>query len=121
MTAFQINTNIIFDNIDILPPLSNISISPVSNQSNYKLPPPPDVNEFKQNLELIEIYLKNLSDGTFNLFPISRGIHLNKDNFRERLLYTLYKNNHLYNIISKNPLYYEWIKKVDFIKKNKFD
>ena len=105
--------NILFENVDIISPLSDICYS---DSQNYSLPSPPNVTSFSENARLINSYIRKCSDNTYDIFSISAAIRKNYNNFRENLLYSMYKNKYYYDIFSKCPTYSEWISKVDQLK-----
>ena len=103
-----------FENTDILSPL--VMNTPVNNNIP-RLPDPPDIDIFSDNLKELNIYINRFSNGEYCLRNIMISIKNDYNNYRENLLYTLYRKRYMYNIFSSIPMFSEWIKKVDTMNK----
>ena len=90
--------NRLFINIDCISPISN-SLSPVTNYITNIIPKPPNVSVFNKDIQPIFLFIKKYSDGSYDIQKLNNLIRLNKDNFREKFLYSLIHNNIYLEII----------------------
>tara|TARA_Y100000389_G_scaffold31538_2_gene26715 strand:- start:3466 stop:3801 length:336 start_codon:yes stop_codon:yes gene_type:complete len=102
-------------NIDCISPITD-KLSPVTDCIGTLIPKPPEIHSFKNNIKPIYLYIQKYSDGTYNISKLNKLIRDNRDNFREKFLYTLVNNNFYNNIIEKYSYYTEWLKHADYIK-----
>ena len=105
--------NILFDNVDIISPLS-YSYSP--KEMINTLPPPPNIIHFSNDAKPLNSYIRKCSDNTYDVCNISIAVKNNYNNFRENLLYSMYTQKYYYDIFSKYSVYSEWISKVNQLK-----
>ena len=97
----------------MLSPLSD-SGSPIYCEK--QLPSPPDIINFSKSVKPLRSYIRKCSDNTYDLSSIYRSIQVDNNNFRENLLYSICINSYYYDVLSKFPIYSEWIDKANQLK-----